>query len=240
VGLKLTVLGCSGSYPGPGGAASGSLVQSEQTTVWLDAGNGSIANLQRHVGLGDVDAVVLSHAHGDHFVDVEAYHVAVTYGDQPRTGVPVYAPAELVERLQRTPPTFALHTVTDGDRRDIGDIACTFSRTDHGPETLAVRAESGGRVLGYSADSGPAWSMESLGPGIDLALCEATFLQDREGSVQHLSARQAGRTARAAGAGRLVLTHVWPTIDLEASRAEGEAAFGGPVEMAAIDAVYEL
>jgi ribonuclease BN (tRNA processing enzyme) len=82
--------------------------------------------------------------------------------------------------------------------------------------------------------------MESLGPGIDLALCEASFLQDREGSVQHFSARQAGTTAKAAGARRLVLTHTWPTIDLTSIKAEGEIAFGGPVEIAAIDAVYEL
>jgi ribonuclease BN (tRNA processing enzyme) len=82
--------------------------------------------------------------------------------------------------------------------------------------------------------------MESLGPGIDLALCEATFLQDREGSVQHFSARQAGRTARAAGARRLVITHIWPTLDRAASQAEAEAAFGAPVEVAAVDAVYEV
>jgi ribonuclease BN (tRNA processing enzyme) len=82
--------------------------------------------------------------------------------------------------------------------------------------------------------------MESLGPGIDLALCEATFLQDREGSVQHFSARQAGTTARAAGARRLVITHLWPTLDRAASQAEAEAAFGAPVEVAAIDAVYSV
>jgi ribonuclease BN (tRNA processing enzyme) len=82
--------------------------------------------------------------------------------------------------------------------------------------------------------------LESLGPGIELALCEASFLHDREGSVQHFSARQAGMTARAADVGRLVLTHTWPTIDLAAVKAEGEAAFGGPVDIAAIDATYEV
>ena len=240
VGLKLTVLGCDGSYPGPGGAASGYLVQSATTTVWLDAGNGSLANLQRHVGLEDVDAIVLSHNHGDHLVDAEAFHIAVKYGDAPREGIPVFAPADVVERLANTGPTFALDRVADGDRRDFRDMTFTFSRTDHMVETLAVRLESGGKVLGYSADSGAGWSMESLGPDIDLALCEATFLQDREGSVQHFSARQAGTTARAAGARRLVITHIWPTLDRAASRAEAEAAFGGPVEVAAVDAVYEI
>lgn len=240
MGLKLTVLGCSGSYPGPGGAASGYLVQSDEATIWLDAGNGTLANLQRHVGLADVDAIVLSHVHGDHLVDAEAFHVAVKYGDAPREGIPVFGPEAVMERLEDTEPTFSLRQVASGDQTEFRDVRLTFSRTDHMVETLAVRLESGGKVLGYSADSGPAWSMTALGAGIDLALCEATFHQDREGSVQHFSARQAGTTAKEAGARRLVITHVWPTLDKATSEAEAAAAFGGPVEMAAIDAEYVL
>ena len=241
MGLTLTVLGCSGSYPGPGGAASGYLVRSDTTTVWLDAGSGTLANLQRHVGLSEVTAIVLSHSHPDHWSDIEGYYVAMTYGEEPRLGVPVFAPADLPEKtVSAGEPTFSWRIVADGHQAEVGDMHLTFSGTDHHVETLAVRVESGGRVLGYSADSGPGWSMEALGTGIDLALCEASFLEDREGSVQHFSARQAGTTARAAGADRLVLTHTWPTIDLGAIRAEGEAAFGRPVEVAAIDAVYEV
>jgi ribonuclease BN (tRNA processing enzyme) len=241
VALRLTVLGCSGSYPGPGGAASGYLVQSDRTALWLDAGSGTLANLQRHIAMADVDAVVLSHEHPDHWTDIEGFYVACRYGEQPRWGIPVLAPAGLSGlTISAGPPTLSWRTIADGTHTEIGDIALTFSRTEHHVETMAVRVESGGKVLGYSADSGPGWSMEALGPDIDLALCEASFLQDREGSVQHFSARQAGTTARAAGARRLVLTHTWPTIDLAAIKAEGEAAFGGPVEIAAIDAVYEL
>jgi ribonuclease BN (tRNA processing enzyme) len=241
VGLKLTILGCDGSYPGPGGAASGYLVEGDGTRIWLDAGSGTLANLQRHVGLRDVDAIVLSHAHPDHWSDIEGYYVAVTYGEEKREGVPVYAPSEVRTKTStEMEPTYAWHDVADGSRVEIGALTLTFSRTDHGPVTLAVRVDCGGRALGYSADSGPAWSLEALGPGLDLALCEASFLQDREGSVQHLSARQAGTTARAAAVRRLVLTHTWPTIDRSAIQAEGEAAFGAPVEMASVGAVYEV
>lgn len=156
------------------------------------------------------------------------------------SGIPLYAPADLAAFLDGKRPTFLPEAIADDHRVEIGDIELAFSRTDHGNETFAVRAESGGKVLGYSADSGPAWSMEALGTGIDLALCEATFLQDREGSMQHLSARQAGATARAAGAERLVATHVWPTVDRAAVAAEAESSFGRPVEVAVIDAVYEV
>ena len=97
-----------------------------------------------------------------------------------------------------------------------------------------------GRSLGYSADTGPEWSLEALGPRLDLALCEATFQRDQEGTAQHLSARQAGESARAAGAGRLLLTHVWPTVDRERSRLEGADAYGGPVDLAEPNERYEV
>jgi len=240
VALKLTVLGCSGSYPGPGGAASGYLVESDETRIWLDAGSGTLANLQRHIQLDELDAVVLSHEHPDHWADIEGFHIACKYFLE-REGFPVYAPAGLRDVTHDdTEPTFYWHTVTDRDTAEIGDLRLTFSRTDHGPETLAVRIDGGGRTFGYSADTGPRWSVVALGSGLDLLLCEASFLRDREGSLQHLSARQAGTSAREARADRLVLTHLWPTVDPAQIQAEGTDAFGAPVELAAIDKEFDL
>ena len=240
MGLKLTVLGCSGSFPGPGGAASGYLVEGGGTRIWLDAGSGTLANLQRHVGLPEIDAIVLSHEHPDHWADIEGYHIACKYFTR-RTGVPVYAPAGLRDVTHDdTEPTFAWHAVTDRDCVDVGGMHLTFSRTDHGPETVAVRIDADDRSLGYSADTGPRWSLSALGPGLDLALCEASFLREDEGGLQHLSARQAGTSAREARVDRLVLTHLWPTVDPAKIQAEGADAFGAPVELAAIDKEYSL
>jgi ribonuclease BN (tRNA processing enzyme) len=210
--------------------------------LWLDAGPGTLANLQRRIQLGDVDAVILSHRHPDHWTDIEGFFVACTYVVE-RRGIPIYAPEGLEDLVRSGPttrPTFAWHTIADGHQLTIGAARLSFSRTDHPPETLAVRIDAGGASLGYSADSGPGWSLEALGPGLDLALCEATFLHDQEGRHQHMSARQAGTTARAAGVGRLMLSHLWPTIDPDASRAEAEAAFGRPVEMARMNTTYRV
>jgi ribonuclease BN (tRNA processing enzyme) len=242
--LTLTVLGCSGSYPGPAGACSGYLVQAGGTSVWLDAGSGSLANLQRHLDLAAVDAIVLTHAHADHWSDVEGYFVAATHVlHHPPASVPVYAPVAVREAaaFSRTPgSSLAWHDVADGATVDIGALHLTFSRTDHPPETLAVRFDGEGRSLGYSADTGPGWSLSALGPGIHLALCEATYLSADEGTYPHMSARQSGVTAREAGAERLVLTHLWPIVDPAASAAEAEVAFGRPVEMAELHRSYQV
>jgi ribonuclease BN (tRNA processing enzyme) len=241
-GLTLTVLGCSGSYPGPENACSGYLVRSGGTSVWVDAGTGTLANLQTHIGLEDVDAIVLSHHHVDHWADIEGFFVACRYVIG-RSGIPIYAPRGLEDLLRvgaSTNPTFEWQPITDGNTVTIGGMRFTFSRTDHTYETLAVRVDEGGRSLGYSADTGPAWSLEALGPGLHLALCESTFLQDREGTYPHLSARQAGATAKAAGVRRLLLTHLWPTIDRGQAVADASATFGAAVELAALNQTYSV
>jgi ribonuclease BN (tRNA processing enzyme) len=241
MGLSLTVLGCSGSYPGPGGACSGYLVADGTTRVWVDAGSGTLANLQRYVvPPAIVDAVVLSHEHPDHWSDLEGFRNLVRFAARCE-GVPVYAPAGLRERTYAdTSPELSWHEIGDGDSTDIGSLLFTFSRTEHDAPTMGMRIEAGGCSIGYSADTGPGWSFSALGPGLDLALCEATVPRELEGTMQHLSARQAGESAREAGASRLVLTHLWATLDPEESQREGSEAFGAPVEVAAVHDRYDV
>ena len=96
-----------------------------------------------------------------------------------------------------------------------------------------MEVTAGGRRLVYTADTGPGWSVEAFAPGADLVLSEATVQRDGEGRYGHLSARQAGAAARAAGAKSLVLTHIWPGLDPAASAVEGSEAFGREVVLAA-------
>jgi len=238
--LQLTVLGCSGSYPGPGAACSGYLVRGAGTTVWLDAGSGTLANLQRHVGLADVDAVVLTHEHPDHWSDVEGYRVACNWGLH-RSGVPVYAPVGLDGFLSGdAAPAFDWRVVADGAEVALGGMALRFSRTVHPPETLAVRIDCDGRSLAYSADTGPGWSFSALGDRVDLALCEATYLDRDPRAPIHLSAKEAGAMAREAGVAGLLLTHLWPGVDPAESLAEASTAYGGPVDLARVNETYPV
>jgi ribonuclease BN (tRNA processing enzyme) len=214
-------------------------VHAGETNVWVDAGSGTLANLQRHVGLLDVDAVVLSHEHPDHWSDLQGFSVACQWVLE-REGVPVYGPAGVRKAAAGFLGPLRWHDVSDRSTVQIGDLRFTFSRTDHPNETLGMRVDGGGRSLGYSADSGPGWSLAALGPGLDLALSEATFLKDRENQMQHLSGRQAGQLAKQAEAGRLLVTHTLPTLDRAEVAAEAADAFGGPVDAATEGMVVEL
>jgi ribonuclease BN (tRNA processing enzyme) len=235
--VELIVLGCSGSYGAPGGGAcSGYLVRDGSTVVWLDCGNGTFAHLQQHVDVTDLSAVVLTHEHPDHCVDLYGLHVMYRYGLE-RTDLPVYAPAGLEERLAGLVSdwgkAFDWNVVDDDSSVTIGDLALRFSRTDHPPPTYAVELAADGRRLVYTADTGPGWGPDAFGAGADLVLSEATYQVGHIGASWHLTARDAGAAARDAKAKRLMLTHVWPQLDPLVSVEEGSEAYGDAVILAA-------
>jgi ribonuclease BN (tRNA processing enzyme) len=243
-GRTLTVLGCDGSWPGPGGAGSGYLVQAGGSSVLLDLGPGTFSQLQRDVDPGSIDAVIVTHAHPDHWTDLESFATWAGFGPSARRfrdgrRLAVYAPPGLREWSQfSTAGWLEWRELTPTTVVGIEAIDARFGTTDHGPPTLAVRLEHEGSVLAYSADSGSGWSVSEFGPGVGTFLCEATYTQEREGTLQHLSGREAGSMARRAGVGRLILTHRWPTVSADDVRREAELAFGRPVEQASPGAVF--
>jgi len=233
VGLNLTILGCSGTYPAAGNACSSYLVRTASTTVLLDLGPGALAKAQEHIDLVDVDAIVLTHDHPDHWLDLPVARNAYRYIFD-RTHLPVYATAATV--AQASPfcdgdATFAWTTLTEDSRVTIGDLDLRFSRTAHPVETLATWIESGSASIMYSADTGPGWWPTAFDARPDLALIEATYEEVQPHDV-HLTAAEAGERAASVGAGRLVLTHLLPGVDPERQRAAASETFGKPVEVA--------
>ena len=239
--MQVTVVGCSGSFPGPGSPASCYLIETGDFRLVLDLGNGALGALQRYVSLTDVDAICLSHLHADHCIDLLSYSVFQNYHpDGPRPPIPVYAPAGAAERLgtalgshhRGMTDAFEFGSLTPGVT-EIGPLRLTTVRVSHPVETFAFRIESGGQALAYSADTGPCDDLVGLARGADALLCEASFLEEPDlPPDMHLTGREAGEHAARAGAGELILTHLVPWNDQERSRAEAATAFDGPLRLA--------
>ena len=245
MGLSFTVLGCSGSYAAPGSACTGYLVRNGARNVLLDCGPGTLANLQQHIDIAALDAVVITHCHPDHWIELPVLRNVWQWVVHKR-GLPVYTTAETWDMAvavsgesigEILTPTI----VTDGSEMTIDDQRWRFSRTDHPVETLAVRVDSDDRTFAFSADTGAGWSFEAFGSGIDIALCESTYTEaTHPGKVQHLSARQAGATAAAARVQRLVLTHQLPGEDKAAHLDEAQRMFDRPIAVARIHESYDV
>ena len=250
--MRVHVLGSSGGYPVPDNPCSGYLLEHGETRIWMDAGTGTMAAVQRIAPLERIDAIVLSHVHADHCADLFTLYVALRYRMEGALRKPLWAPREVWEVLPRfldpngagvmkLEEAFDFHPLEDGGEAEVAGVRFRAARTAHPVETLALRAEVDGLVVAYSADTGPAADLTGLARGADLFVCEACYQDGAMGAPVHLSARQAGDLARRAGAGRLALTHLWPTLDPELSLAQAREAAGEvPVELAAAGRTFEI
>ncbi|MYR43417.1 MBL fold metallo-hydrolase [Streptomyces sp. SID5910] len=240
--LSLTVLGTASPHPAPGRPRSGYLLRGEGAEVWVDAGAGTFAELQRHTDPARLSAIWISHLHADHSADLLSAVYAFAYGGMtPPAPVPVYAPRGCAERLAGffgRPGTAFLDGVLDfralhdGHVARHGGLRISARAVRHDTETYGLRAECAGRVLAYSGDSGPCAALTGLARDADLFLCEADIDTHREGEQVHLTPEDAGNAAREAGARSLLVTHVGPTLTPEAATARAAAAFGGPTATA--------
>ncbi|NAS24108.1 MBL fold metallo-hydrolase [Herbidospora sp. NEAU-GS84] len=249
--MKLTVVGCSGSFPGPASPSSCYLYEAEGFRMLVDFGNGSLGALQRHVSPFEIDAICLSHLHADHCLDMCGYHVVRSYGPgAPFPKIPVYAPAMAPARLnaaygmpqEPTMETAFDFTALSPGTFEIGPFQVTAALVNHPVETYGLRVAHGGRSVTYSADTGECDALVGLAGDTDLLLCEASFL-DGPGNPPdlHLTGRQAAEHAAKAGAGRLVLTHLVPWHDDARVRADADrGGYSGEIELARSGAVYDL
>ncbi len=238
--MRLTVLGCAGSFPSADSACSAYLVEAEGFGLMLDFGTGSLSALQRYADLQRVNAILLSHLHCDHMLDACSYVVVRRYtpgGPYPK--LPVYGPDGVQERLAAVygspdegPLTdvYSFHTLTPGIM-SIGPFTVTVDRVCHPVETFGVRVEHAGRSLAYSGYTAPCDAVVRLAQRADLFLCEAAWSEGADNPPGiHLTGREAGELAAKADVGRLLLTHlVTAWGDPDATYQAAASAFSGPV-----------
>src|SRR4051812_24481521 len=240
--LSLTVLGTASPHPAPGRPCSGYLLRGGGAEVWVDAGTGTFAELQRHTDPARLTAIWISHLHADHSADLLAAAYAFAFGGlTPPAPIPVYAPQDCARRLAgffgRPDVQWLSHVLDfrplyDGHAVQHWNLRLTARSVAHDTEAYGLRAECQGSVLAYSGDSGPCTALGELAVRADLFLCEADIDEHRDGEQVHLTPEDAGRVAREAGVRELLVTHVGPTLTRETATARAAVAAGRPTDTA--------
>jgi ribonuclease BN (tRNA processing enzyme) len=236
--VKLTPLGTATPYPRPDNACSGYLLQHESTNIWIDAGTGTLAELQRHIGLDALDAIWISHSHADHTADLLTAYYALRFADiRLAAPVPLFCPPALRERLsgflgpqsvKELARVFEFHEHRNWGERTIGGFELSWGPVDHGMPAYALRATADGQVIAYSGDTAYCESLVELAEGADLLLCEAGYSEKPElGEIVHCTPEDAGRAAREAGAARLALTHIAGSLEPAVAIARAAAVYEG-------------
>lgn len=254
--MRLTVLGRWSPYPPAEGACPGYLIEADEYRLLLDCGTGVLANLQRVASPFDLAAVVVTHLHPDHVLDLFALKQALQFGRHPQVAPPMrlFAPPDALETLPawlgesgqaEFRDRFLFHPIVGGTAARIGPFVLRFIPAAHAVPCFAVRLEAGGRTLAYSADTGPSPLLPTLADGADLFLCENTLPPGEEARARdagHLSARHAGQIAAQAQSRALLLTHFWAPAGDYAEEAAAAAAkeFGGRILIARELHVYDV
>jgi ribonuclease BN (tRNA processing enzyme) len=262
--VQITVLGKSPAWQDINGACSGYLVQEGDYALLLDCGNGVFSKLRRFRDYVDVDAVLISHLHADHVLDLVPFSYALTYaprqqpvpvGRWPGTDHParpeLHAPPGATEMFRRMAGSwgnedlveraFDLREYEGTDKLSLGPLTARFCEVPHFTRTWAVSLEADGRRLTYSADCSPNEQLVTFAEETDLLLIEGTLPRpERTGERGHLTPREAGQIGRSAHAGRLVVTHFSDELDAGWFRSEAVGGYGAEIELAAEGSVYTV
>ena len=254
--MRLTVLGRSPARPNPGEACAGYLIEGGGARLLVDIGPGVVAQLLRQGHPDELDAVVVSHMHPDHMLDLVTLRYVYPWRSLPREErLRVIVPPGSTEQLRdlargagsrrHLEDVFQLSEHDGRSTMSFGDLSLTPVETQHFIPCWGFRAEADERVLAYTADTGPCDALMDLATDADLLVSEATLRSVDEDAVPpqprgHLLPAEAGDAARVAGARRLLLTHL-PVEDGSAwARAEAATAYGREVEVAEPQRAYEV
>ncbi|MFJ4272041.1 MBL fold metallo-hydrolase [Streptomyces coelicoflavus] len=252
--LRLTVLGSASPYPRAGNPCSGYLVEGGGARLWMDAGSGTLGALGEHVRLDRLDGIWISHLHADHCADLLTAYYGLLYADvELAAPVPLLGPPGIADRLagfltngpRRSPveDAFRIVELHDRHRARVGGLTLTSRAVAHGMPAFGLRVETeAGACLAYSGDSAPCDALTALADGCTTLLCEADLAQPAPAGTEavHHTPEEAGATAAAAAAKRLVVTHLGPFLEPSEAVRRAAAHYTGPVEYAAPGRTFEL
>lgn len=217
-------------------------MQSEETNIWVDAGTGTLAELQRHLALDKLDAIWISHTHADHTADLLAAYYALRFADisleQP---IPLFGPPELMQRMQSflgsnsaklLPEVFDYTEMKRSNGATVGDLSLTWRKVKHGVPAFGVRIDAPDASLAYSGDTAKCDELVTLARDSTALLCEVGYRDAPETDVAHTTPKQAGEMATESGTQRLIVTHIGDGMSGEYAAARAGATYSGPIDVA--------
>ena len=257
--MKITIIGKSPSWQDAGGACSGYLVEDGQTSVLIDCGSGVFSKLRERIDHRSLDAIVISHLHADHILDLIPFAYGLKFGPAgDGDGPALFLPPGGIAALRQICSVWggemlvedAFSATVEYDPTaglSIDGIDFEFKLVPHFIDAWAVGVVgASGRRFVYGSDCGPSAALVQFATGADLLMLEATFPEGdpgigrEEDSPGHLCGGQAGELAASAGAARLILTHMSADFDLDGSRMAAQGSFGGPVDVAQEGTSWEI
>ncbi|WMJ80057.1 MBL fold metallo-hydrolase [Clostridium sp. MB40-C1] len=243
--MKITVIGCYGGFPSKNEACSGYLVESGEHKVLIDCGSGVLSLIQNYVDINKIDAIILSHYHGDHISDIYCfqYEMAIAFAFGLRNKpLEIYAHKLNGKFQELNYKNFCVaKEINENTTLNFGKLNITFKWMNHEEPSLGMRLEENGKVLAYSGDTGWCDNIIKISQNADVFLCEASLLNEYVGKIQgHLSGGQAGKIASNSGVKELVLTHFPHFIDLNQLEKEAAQEYNGSILKAKKGLVLEL
>lgn len=237
--LTLTPIGVGAAYARPGEAQSAYLVAAGTTHLCLDLGAGALNRLQELMAPERLSAIVISHLHPDHCVDLLSLRVYMSWGPGRGHRIRVLGPAGLHDLLSGfTGPSgwdaFDFEALDEPSGAVvIGEVGLAWTEVPHTKPTFALRVDARNGSVTYGADCSPNEALVELASHTDVLIAECSLgTEPPSADAIHLTGADAGALARRAGARRLLLTHCYPQHDRNAVAAAAAAAFGGPVAWA--------
>ena len=248
--MRVTVLGGAAAGGNTGSGCSGYLIQSGDTNLIVDLGSGTLPELRKHCDFRAIHAIIITHWHVDHYLDLAAFRFAAAYNPQPLDRkIDLFIPpgvSQLLRRFGSSLPqdeqeytffdeVFVIDEFQTGEERSIHALTCRFHPTRHFIPCWAAKiSDDSKRTLGYTADTGPEAGLEAFLNGVDTLIAESTELQREPSSVEpgHLTAYEAGQLASDCGAQRLVLTHMWEELGFDNYLEQARQSFDREIMLA--------
>lgn len=238
--MKITVLGTSGAYAEAGRACSGYLIQSNSANIWVDMGPGTLSNIQKVIKLTELDALLISHMHPDHYLDIYGLRYFLEYDQKSALRLKIFGPRGLKDKIISIQPEslstfeslFDFKEINSGENFEIGDILVSSFKAVHPLDTLMYSFMADDKKIFYTADTGMFENLINFMRDSDLLLCEATYLRKEAPSNVHLRTTEIAEMANTAGIKKVILSHFWPGTDRIKSKSEVKEFYNGSVIVA--------